>query len=881
MNRVLKGIAWLQTVFSSHSPPCRDHVIGHEYMDLSIQWQVLGPFPIGTREATWGADPLTRLGGFPKLLYNQTSKYYSSLGINGTVGWTLHEAETLSKTEDSVEVAVTFDFPQVDWTFLQSIYGWAALQFQAWARGDLLINASDPRTVVLYTDNVLEFLVDGEPYFGGDFYAYRRAPLLLRLSPGAHRIDVRLVRDVRAMGGMTPPLIHSKIKAEFSTEQLVVLSDKIILPEMVDGVLASHLGSVPIRNDGDDWIEILGLECPENLFVLAPNTHRRLAPGQSRPLNFQIGTLDATNERFSFVINFTVGESSLSRSHVVSSIITKRMLLEPHKYTFFHPSGIVSYAILQAPKVLNMTLSDKLPILLNLHGAGLEADSHQVRHMLDSVTNLRAWTIFPTGVTPWSGDDWHTWGFADVQAAIAALPLWIEEVGWTGPSAVLDEWYVTGHSNGGQGTWFALSHQPDMVMAAAPVSGYSSIQAYVPYQFWTEMEPGLMAVLQTSLVSYRHELFIDNFAGIPILQQHGGHDDNVPVYHSRRLRQLIDGSGWSSKYVELSGKGHWFEGIMTTEPMCQFYDDIPAAGASKPILPDNFSIVTPSSGDMGTRGGIQIDQLVSPDQLGRINVVQNKKSGTWSLRTSNVRRFHVSRSEFQARSTQAIEIDGSHPILLSHSRASEQQSFVQSSTGSWSVTQDDHWKSLSQRYGSQLGALDAILRTKGPLLIQSEGSDTLRTALQISRNLYQYFAADCPITESIGTDDTFPSNVISVFQGTHKLPNTASTFPVDIDAADGFCIRDSTGRRKCYPFTAGLGALFLHPLPAERLQLVVWGYDEAGLRSSSRLVPMLTGVGQADFIVTSPECSWKGAAGVLAAGFFDSSWNVSTGSYMK
>ena len=28
----------------------------------------------------------------------------------------------------------------------------------------------------------------------------------------------------------------------------------------------------------------------------------------------------------------------------------------------------------------------------------------------------------------------------------------------------------------GQGTWFVLSHQPDTVMAAAPVSGYSSIQ---------------------------------------------------------------------------------------------------------------------------------------------------------------------------------------------------------------------------------------------------------------------------------------------------------------------------------------------------------------------------------------------------------------------
>lgn len=49
----------------------------------------------------------------------------------------------------------------------------------------------------------------------------------------------------------------------------------------------------------------------------------------------------------------------------------------------------------------------KFPVLLNLHGAGLEADSEQVRHMLDGVEDLPAWTIFPTGGTAWSGDDWR------------------------------------------------------------------------------------------------------------------------------------------------------------------------------------------------------------------------------------------------------------------------------------------------------------------------------------------------------------------------------------------------------------------------------------------------------------------------------------------
>lgn len=54
-----------------------------------------------------------------------------------------------------------------------------------------------------------------------------------------------------------------------------------------------------------------------------------------------------------------------------------------------------------------MTPKQSLPILLNLHGAGLEADSHQVRHMLDPVPDLHAWVLYPTGGNPWSADDWR------------------------------------------------------------------------------------------------------------------------------------------------------------------------------------------------------------------------------------------------------------------------------------------------------------------------------------------------------------------------------------------------------------------------------------------------------------------------------------------
>ena len=42
------------------------------------------------------------------------------------------------------------------------------------------------------------------------------------------------------------------------------------------------------------------------------------------------------------------------------------------------------------------------------------------------------------------------WGFADIEAAIAAIPDWIHRASWNGPSVDENQWLVAGHSNGGK-----------------------------------------------------------------------------------------------------------------------------------------------------------------------------------------------------------------------------------------------------------------------------------------------------------------------------------------------------------------------------------------------------------------------------------------------
>lgn len=379
----------------------------------------------------------------------------------------------------------------------------------------------------------------------------------------------------------------------------------------------------------------------------------------------------------------TSGQERSVRRLLLTIKLRSRSIYEPHKVTHLHPGGIVSYAMLRAP-AKNATCeanhgATSAPVLLQFHGAGVDADNDMVAHALDPVPDLCAWVLFPTGVTSWSADDWHNWGFADVQAAVNAIPDWIEATGWKGIGANTEKWFVSGHSNGGQGTWYTLLHHPDKVFAAAPVSGYLSIHTYVPYQFWKPADPRRRAVIEASANSYRHELLASNANGIPIYQQHGSADDNVPAYHSRQMSQLISETGWSSNYSELSGKGHWFETVMTTDGLQKFYRD--QLSSSKPVEKalSMFEVVVANPGDTGSKNGVEVLYLVDPGQVGKMQVSFDSSRDNALIRTSNVLVF-----ESQTPNHTNLEIDGQEIGRSEAARRTGQKvRFYKREDGSW------------------------------------------------------------------------------------------------------------------------------------------------------------------------------------------------------
>lgn len=774
----------------------------------------------------------------------------------------------------------------MDWDFDQKIYGWSALQLQAWARGELVNLAPSSQRIVLYTDAVLELWIGDQHLFGGDFYGFRKAPAVIDVPPGVTVVNVRLLRDVRSMGGTLPPELHALLRADIVHDAVEVAQDSMTIADVVDHRLTSPYASITVRNQGDHWIAIhkVTTDHPAVGEIRLLGSPIRLAPGQTRPVSVVMASADGvgTTMTFSLVYCFPGGEEPVHQRFTVN--LSQRNLTSPHKFTFCHPSGTVSYAILRPPSCApsHRPSGRRFPIFVNLHGAGLDVDGHLVRHMFDGAPDLAAWVLFPTGMSPWSGDDWHTWGFGDVEAAIKAVPDWMDTVQWSGPGLQPDQLFISGHSNGGQGTWYYATHQPDRVLAAAPASGYSSIENYVPFVLWTEADPMQDAILHAARANFRHELLVENMRDIPILQQHGSADDNVPPYHSRLMNSLLAQVGSAARYSELSNKGHWFEGVMTTPALLAFYDDQLGKAARQVTTPRSFAFVCPNSHDLGSRYGIVIEQLATPDRLGRVQVAVSTDHGRtrWLIQTSNLHRLRFDLRPSIANIPDEIVIDDT-VSAFKMSDMTPASSLVMSPRGSWVREEGQGWKTLGQRHGRQRGALDAILRTHGAFQLVFHSNPTFSTALQISRNLVQYFGADADLVQSSRYDQALKQtgNVIRVVLGKDVPGAQLESFPIRVES-DRLIFHRPRARPSSVPLVPGMGGVWLQPLPDERLELLVWGYDEPGLRQAARLVPTLTGAGQPDFVVLKDEARWKGHAGTLAMGFFDHEWMISAGSYL-
>jgi hypothetical protein len=316
---------------------------------------------------------------------------------------------------------------------------------------------------------------------------------------------------------------------------------------------------------------------------------------------------------------------------------------------------------------------------------------------------------------------------------------------------------------------------------------------------------------------------------------------------------------------------------MTTKPLSEFYNQqlqsAEAVDGKRGI--EDFTMTLSNAGEMGAKRGIKVLSLFVPAQLAKLHLSFDPFTSTCTIRTVNIFGFRFDSPVYH--DCHSLVIDGTVvPVAL------------EAITSTVFERENREWRALGvldrpdERDHHQLGGMDAILRSQGTFSIvpHSLSDATEHVALQISRNLCQYYAADTDITTDYKAALNTTGNIVSIATGNELAPGVLTDHPI---VTNGSSISVQVGNWKHEwqeEHHPGLAAIFLRPLAGKRLELVVWGVDEKALETSARLMPMLTGGGQPDFVVTDQTMMWKGLEGTLALGFFDRDWKVSQNSYL-
>jgi hypothetical protein len=129
------------------------------------------------------------------------------------------------------------------------------------------------------------------------------------------------------------------------------------------------------------------------------------------------------------------------------------------------------------------------------------------------------------------------------------------------------------------------------------------------------------------------------------------------------MHQLIAQTGWRTTYAEIHGKPHWWEDVMTTPGLAEFFQK----HLNDPKIPsiedvDSFELVVAAPTKMGSRYGIRVIYLQDPGRLGRLRVRLDRKTNIWRFEPENIVAFEVQ----EAPKLNAIEIDGPHGDDVNH-----------------------------------------------------------------------------------------------------------------------------------------------------------------------------------------------------------------------
>lgn len=190
-----------------------------------------------------------------------------------------------------------------------------------------------------------------------------------------------------------------------------------------------------------------------------------MAPGQvfPVPLKLVVPHLDDSVHSISFNFTFKFLNSTQVLSFETPSYpIIRRQWGGLYKFTYQGFDGSIQYAMAKPP--LSPFKMTEYPVVIAFHGAGVDAELPFWTEAYNQQSH--AWVLYPTGRSQW-GFDWHGPSLSNVQSSLEELkempgvPPELRE----GLVPDITKLVYSGHSNGGQGAWWFLSHFPDLALA--------------------------------------------------------------------------------------------------------------------------------------------------------------------------------------------------------------------------------------------------------------------------------------------------------------------------------------------------------------------------------------------------------------------------------
>lgn len=801
-------------------------------------WMTLGPFSTGPREGVIGTGPEpSSMRPVPG------ARYPSTLVQGGYVEWRPKGADSTGW--------VDVDFEGVLWDTIMDVYGYAGIVNAAYAHCEIELPAA--ARALVEAERVGSFWLNG-CLFPGDPYGhgYMRIPVVLR--QGVNTITVLL----SGYGG------H-----RFKFNLLPVLApvmtvNDYTVPDIVRGELGTVWIGVPVLNTAQVRMGKVTITAGDGRFTEHTETTVRCPEAlciKKIPLSIEVSSLPDSADVLPIPIKVSAGGTTFGDTVELALRDPGRSV----RRTFISniDSSCQYYALLPPS---DFEPEREYSLILTLHGANVKAENQVNAY----VQKDWAYVVAPTNRRRF-GFDWQDWGRLDALEVLGiaknSLPVDTNRV------------YLTGHSMGGHGVWHVGLAHADMFAAMAPAAGWTCFELYIPWflqKAYIHGEPAARGVRETALRQDWPHIFLENASNLPVFILQGGADDNVPPFHSRLFAEGLEDLGYHYGYKEDPGRGHWYR-IDSLDVAC--VDDPDLIGFLKDKIREPFphDIVFTTVNPSHSRRAYWLKVIQQDQQYGRTRVEAHVRADTIRVEARNVRQIAVTLSrELIPTGRAVLKIDDKRWCL----------GFKAPRTFHFSRRAGEFRLGKTRRHGIEKhpGRYGPMKQTMfSPFVLvygtlkDQQTTDLLRHLARLEA--FQWWRRGNGFVEVL-PDTEVTSGIVANYNVVLFGGAAENSVTSRIDGALPIGTRGGQlmiGQERLD--SPGVAAKFVYPNPLNEEKLVVinQGTDREGLEILAHVSTIYAGAGLPDFLIYDGDIRQRGWGGVLAAGFFDSYWQLDPG----